>query len=201
MASPRPEGRSCAAPEVADVLVAVVMFGHYALPAFWLFPPRLGAAVRPRPDIANALRSVALVMWIDRSGFRVPDSWAPEIGSRGCVTPVQRGVTKVSCHSVGTVPPLAVYSPLRVAGQEARGAKVDQSLPGRVDRDSTAIGDVPLTRMPLGRHLEATREVQRDDARFRRHLRVVQPRLARGHEQVSDGCLGMLSHAAPPKNS
>ena len=61
---------------------------------------------RPRPQTLKTLRSVAVVLWIDRSGFKVPDSWAPEIGSRGWVTPVQRSVAKASRHSVGTVSPL-----------------------------------------------------------------------------------------------
>jgi hypothetical protein len=125
------------------------MFRSHALRLLPCFPPGLLTT--------NALRSVAVALWIDRSGFKVPDSWAPEVGSRGGVTPIQRSVTKTSRHSVRTVPPLAICARLRVASQEAHGAQVDQRLPGRVDRDPATVGDVPLSGMPLGRHLESTR--------------------------------------------
>src|SRR5258708_1193924 len=112
------------------------MFRSYALRLLPCFPPGLLTS--------NALRSVDVALWIDRSGFKVPDSCAPEIGSRGCVSPVQRGVTKTSRHSVGAVAPFTIYARLSVAGQEARSAQVNQSLSGRVDRDPATLGDVPL---------------------------------------------------------
>jgi len=46
------------------------MFGLYALPALWLFPPRLGAAVRPRPQIINTLQFVTVALWIDPGPFQ-----------------------------------------------------------------------------------------------------------------------------------